>query len=70
MLVNQPTAKPTRKMSAVGMGGVLSTIAIAVIQNYLGVQLSADEAAIVASLITAIATFLSGYMTKESHESS
>jgi hypothetical protein len=54
------TFTPTRKMTAVGLAGALTTIIITVSRDAIGYEMSAD----LASAITTIISFVSGYLTK------
>lgn len=58
--VEQPTAAPTRKVTAAGLGGALTVIIVFVI-NSLGTEVPGE----VASAITTVVTFLAGYFIKE-----
>lgn len=51
---------PTRKMTAVGLAGALTTIIITISRDAIGYEMSAD----LASAITTIISFMSGYLTK------
>lgn len=59
--VDQPTAAPTRKVSAVGIGGAISIIFIYLVGAVFNVELPSE----VASALTLIISFLSGYLVKE-----
>jgi hypothetical protein len=59
--MNQETAAPTNKVAAAGIGGSLSIILIYLV-GLTGVQLPPE----VASAITALVAFLSGYLKTES----
>lgn len=59
-LVNQPSATPTRKMTAVGVSGAISTLVIWGFQNY-GSELDPEIASAIATLVV----FAAGYLTKE-----
>ena len=59
-LVSQPTQAPSRKMAGAGLGGVLTTLIIAVLSQ-VGVDISPDVAAAIATLLS----FLVGYFVKE-----
>jgi len=52
--------KPTRKMTAVGLAGALTTIIITISRDAIGYEMSAD----LASALTTIISFGSGYLTK------
>lgn len=58
--VNQPTAAPTAKVAAGGIGASVSIVLVWV----LG-QMSVDMPNEVASAITAILSFAAAYLTKE-----
>jgi putative flippase GtrA len=58
--VNQPTAAPTAKVAAAGIGGSISIVLIWVL-NRVGIDMPVE----VASAITAIVSFLAGYFVKE-----
>lgn len=60
-LVNQPTAKPTRKVAAGGIGGALSIILTYLVQAIFNVELPAE----VASAVTLLVSFASSYIVKE-----
>lgn len=58
--VNQPTAAPTAKVAAAGIGGSISIVLIWVL-NQVGIDMPVE----VASAITAIVSFAAGYLVKE-----
>ncbi|MFF6951837.1 hypothetical protein ACFZAD_24660 [Streptomyces iakyrus] len=58
--VNQPTAQPTAKVAAAGIGGSISIVLVWVLS-----QVGIDMPAEVASAVTAIVSFLSGYFVRE-----
>ncbi|WP_439946520.1 hypothetical protein [Streptomyces sp. BBFR109] len=58
--INQPTATPTAKVAAAGIGGSVSIVLIWML-NQLGIDMPVE----VASAITAIVSFLAGYLVKE-----
>lgn len=60
-LVDQPTAAPTRKVAAGGIGGALSIVLIYIIQVVFTVELPAE----VASAVTLIVSFLASYFVRE-----
>ena len=57
---NQPTSTPTQKVAAGGIGGALSIVLIYVV-GLLGLDMPPE----VASAVTAIVSFLAGYIVKE-----
>lgn len=57
--VNQPTAAPTNKMVAVGVSGALTVVLVYVLGEF-GVDMPVE----VASAITVLISFASGYMTR------
>lgn len=59
--VNQPTAAPTRKVAAGGVGGALSIVVIYAFQGLTGVQLPAE----VSSAVTLLVTFATSYIVRE-----
>ena len=59
-LVNQPSSKPTRKMSAVIGGGTASTLLI-----WAASQAGVDLPEEVAGLLVALAAALSGWFVRE-----
>jgi len=58
--INQPTAVPTAKVAAAGIGGSVSIVLIWILS-----QLGIDMPAEVASAITAIVSFAAGYLVQE-----
>ena len=58
--VNQPTAMPTRKVSAAGMSGALATVVITLAAQW-GIDISAEAAAAIVTL----AAFAAGYFRRE-----
>ncbi len=63
-LVTQPTAAPTRKMTANGLGGVIAIGVLAALEAYypgLGEILSEP----VYALVAVVSGFISGYFVKE-----
>ena len=58
--MNQPTAAPTQKVAAAGIGGSLAIVLVYVIGQF-GVDLPAEVAAAVATIVS----FLAGYFVKE-----
>lgn len=70
-LINQPTAAPTRKMSAVGISGVAVPPVAALIVSQLpgvseacGGEVAAGIITLVVGYAQAAIQFVSGYMTK------
>lgn len=59
--VNQPTPAPTRKVAATGIAGAVSVVLIYVLQVLFNINIPAE----VASAITLILSFISGYLVKE-----
>ena len=59
--MNQPTANPTQKVAAAGIGGSLTILIVYVIQQAFDVQIPAE----VASALTALISFASGYLVRE-----
>ena len=57
---NQPTAKPTAKVTAAGVGGVVAAILLGVLDQVDALDLPTFWD----SLVTAASAFLSGYVTK------
>lgn len=57
---NQPSANPTQKVAAAGIGGSLSIVLIYVV-GLFGLDLPPE----VASAVTAIVSFAAGYVTPE-----
>jgi hypothetical protein len=71
VLVDQPTASPTKKMQAVGVASLLSPIAVAFIATNLPAlsQACAEETGLVLTLVGLSAaqgavTFVSGYLKR------
>lgn len=60
----QPNFKPTRKMTAVGLSGALTTFLITVVNVYFPGVGELMSAPIEAAVVAAVA-FVSGYMVKE-----
>lgn len=60
-LVNQPTALPSRKVTAATTGGVTASLLIWAASSFLGWQLSAEEAGL---LVSAVA-LVTGYIVRE-----
>lgn len=58
---NQPTASPTRKVAAGGIGGAISIVIIYLIQALFGVELPGE----VASAVTLLISFGSSYIVRE-----
>jgi hypothetical protein len=74
MLINQPTSKPTKKVTAVGVAGLSVTALIALLAAFgvtvpdaLGEQAVAAVGgiAVAVSFIQAAVTFIAGYMKRE-----
>jgi len=61
-LVDQPTAAPTRKVAAGGIGGAIMFLVALCLKQFLGIELP-DE---VIAGSTAIVAFLFAYFVKES----
>ncbi len=59
--MNQPTARPTQKVAAAGIGGSISVVLIYLIQQLFNITVPAE----VASAITAIISFGAGYFVRE-----
>ncbi len=57
--MKQSTNVPTRKMTAVGLAGALTTVIITISRDVIGYEMTAD----LASAITTIITFAAGYLT-------
>lgn len=62
ILIDQPTAEPTRKTSAAGIGGLVAVVVIWV-AGLFWPDLEIPEEVLVA--LTGLVTFLSSYITKE-----
>ena len=60
-LVNQPTAKPTRKVAATGIAGAITIVLVYTVQSLFNVEIPAE----VSSAITLLISFASGYIVKE-----
>lgn len=58
---NQPTLTPTRKITAVAIGGMLSTLVTWILSDLLDVPIPPEVSAAIAGLLAAAA----GYLTKE-----
>jgi len=58
---NQPTGTPTQKVAAAGIGGALSVLVVYLIQAIFNVEIPAE----VSSAITAIVSFASGYLIRD-----
>lgn len=64
MLIKQPTAKPTRKVAAAGIGGLVTAVCIAAVEYYapgMGDVIGPE----VAGFIVAAGAAVAGYFTKE-----
>ena len=59
--IDQPTPAPTRKVAATGIAGAVSVVLMYVVQTIFNVAIPAE----VASAITLILSFASGYIVKE-----
>jgi len=59
-LVNQPSAWPTRKIGAAGLGGAVATVIIWAL-DAVGIVLAPEEAAALATLLSVAL----GYFTRE-----
>lgn len=55
---NQPTASPTAKVEAAGIGGAATTVLIYLVQTYTEVTLPATVAAAIVTLIAFGAAYL------------
>lgn len=62
MKADQPTSLPTSKVTAAAVAGAMTIVFVYLVQLIYNV----DIPAVVATAITAIITFATGYMTKES----
>ena len=60
--VTQPTAYPTRKIGAVGIGGALSVLLVWVLESYV---LPEPLPAEVIAAISALMSFACGYFVRE-----
>lgn len=60
-LVEQPTAAPTRKVAAGGIGGAIAIVLIYAFQTATSIVLPAE----VAGAVTLIVSFLTSYLVKE-----
>lgn len=66
LLINQPSAKPTRKMSAVlGLGGPLGVISVFILNSMLPENLPAHVADAAQAIVVILCGFFSGYIIKE-----
>ncbi len=63
-LISQPSASPTRKVSAVGITGAV-TVAIIAGVNALWPGVGDQAAPVIAAAVTWLAAFLGGYLTRE-----
>lgn len=61
ILINQPTAEPTRKVKAGGIGGAAAFILVVVLQMILGVEFPAGFEAALATIFG----FGAAYFTRE-----
>jgi putative flippase GtrA len=61
VLVDQPTAAPTRKVAAGGIAGAVSIVALYLVQALFNVTVPAE----VASAVTLILSFGMSYIVKE-----
>ena len=61
MLISQPTAKPTRKVTAAGIGGAIATIAIWVAQEFGGITVPPFVGTAAGGLLAAVF----GYFARE-----
>jgi len=59
--MNQPTATPTQKVAAAGIGGSVTILAVYLIQTIFNIEVPAE----VASALTALIAFASGYIVRE-----
>jgi hypothetical protein len=59
-LVNQPTAAPTNKVAAVGIGGSIATILV-----FIAGQFGVDVTPEVSAAFVVVVTFLSGYIKRD-----
>jgi len=59
--VNQETPTPTRKVAATGIAGAVSVVLMYVVQTLFNIVIPAE----VASAVTLLLSFASGYIVKE-----
>lgn len=60
-LVNQPTSVPSRKVSAAGVAGALTLVLVYLVNQFTGVEITAE----VSAALTTLIAFAGGYFTKE-----
>lgn len=60
-IVDQPTARPTRKMTAVGLAGAVTTLVVILLKNVWGIDYGPEFA----SSLTMVLTFVAGYFVRE-----
>lgn len=58
---DQPTSAPTQKVAAAGIGGSITILLVYLIQAIFNVDIPPE----VASALTAVIAFLSGYFVRE-----
>jgi len=58
---NQPTSQPTAKVAAAGIGGSITIIIVYLVQTLFNTEIPPE----VASALTALIAFLSGYFVRE-----
>lgn len=61
MKIDQPTSAPTAKVAAAGIGGSISVVIIYLVKVLFGLDLPGE----VASAVTAIVAFTTGYFFRE-----
>ncbi len=66
-LVNQPSPKPTRKVTAVGIAGALTAALIAAV-NHQWPGVGDQIGPVAGSIITALAVVVGGWLTRERAE--
>lgn len=59
--INQPTAAPTSKVAAAGIGGAITVVLIYLAQTFFNIDLPAE----VGGAVAVIVSFFSGYIVKE-----
>lgn len=57
---DQPTSKPTAKVSAAGVGGSISVVLIYMVKTVFNVEIPSEVAASIATVVS----FLSGYFVR------
>lgn len=58
---DQPTSTPTQKVAAAGIGGAITIVLVWLTKQIFNIDIPAE----VASAVTAIVSFLSGYFVRE-----